>query len=105
MARLRRRWTREVVDARTVVFGAPPIPGLSVAGGLKVIVEDRGGLGLEELQAQTDRLIDRLRGAPGLVGVSTQFRSGIPQLYLDIDRAKAAALGLSPDDVNQTLQI
>src|SRR5262249_5196453 len=105
MARLRRRWSREVKDAQAVVFGASPVPGLSVAGGFKVIVEDRGRLGVEELQTETDRLIGRLHDAPGLVGASTQFRSGIPQLYLDIDRDKAAALGLSADDVNQTLEI
>jgi len=105
MAQLRRRWSREVTDAQAVVFGAPPIPGISVAGGFKVIIEDRGGTGVQALQEQTDTLIGKLRDAPGLVGVSTQFRSGIPQLYLDVDRAKAAALGLSPDDVNQALQI
>jgi multidrug efflux pump len=105
MSQLRRRWAREVVDARSVVFGAPPIPGVSVAGGFKVIVEDRGGLGVQPLQEQTDRLIARLRNTPGLIGASTQFRSGIPQLYMDIDRPKGAALGLSPDDVNQALDI
>ena len=103
MARLRRRWAREVKDAQAFVFGAPPVPGVSVAGGFKVIVEDRGGLGVHGLQVQTDRLIGKLRDAPGLVGVSTQFRSGIPQLYLDIDRAKAIALGVTADDINQTL--
>jgi multidrug efflux pump len=41
----------------------------------------------------------------GLTGVSTQFRSNTPQLYMDIDRAKVAALGVSFDDVIQTLQI
>jgi multidrug efflux pump len=105
MARLRSRWGREVKDAQTFVFGAPPIPGVSVAGGFKVVVEDRGGIGVQSLQSQSNRVIGKLRGAPGLVGVSTQFRSGIPQLYLDIDWAKATALGLSPDDVNQTLNI
>jgi len=105
MAHLRRRWSREVNDAQAVVFGAPAIPGISVAGGFKVIIEDRGGTGVRSLQAQSDRLIGKLRDDPGLVGVSTQFRSGIPQLYLDIDRAKAAALGLAPNDINQALQI
>jgi multidrug efflux pump len=105
MARLRRRWTREVKDARTFVFGAAPIPGVSVAGGFKVIVEDRGGLGVQNLQTQTDRLIGKLSGVPGLVGATTQFRSGIPQLYLGINWDKAAALGLTPDDVNQALNI
>jgi multidrug efflux pump len=70
-----------------------------------LIVEDRGGLGVRGLQAQTDRLIGRLKEAPGLVNVTTQFRSGIPQLFLDVDRSKVAALGLSPNEVNQALQI
>ncbi len=105
MAQLRRRWIREVQEAQVVVFGAAPIPGISVAGGFKVIIEDRGGAGVQPLQEQTDTLIGKLQDAPGLVGVSTQFRSGIPQLYLDIDRPKAAALGLTPDEVNRALQI
>ena len=50
MARLRGRGPREVKDAQVVAFGAPAIPGLSVAGGFKLIVEDRGGLGLDALQ-------------------------------------------------------
>src|SRR5262249_18364938 len=50
MARLRREWAKQVKDARVTVFGAPPIPGLSVAGGFKLMVEDRGGLGLPNLQ-------------------------------------------------------
>ena len=60
MARLRPAWAREVKDARSVVFGAAPIPGISVAGGFKVVIEDRGGLGPRDLQEQTDRLIRRL---------------------------------------------
>ena len=75
MSRLRRRWAREVVDARSVVFGAPPIPGVSVAGGFKVIVEDRGRLGVEPLQEETDRLIAKLRTAPGLIGQSSAIIS------------------------------
>jgi multidrug efflux pump len=105
MAKLRPQWAQKVDDAQVVAFGAPPIPGLSVAGGFKLIVEDRGGLGLSDLQTQTDRLIRKLRKQPELIGVSTQFRSNTPQLFMDIDRTKAAALGVSLDDVNQALQI
>jgi multidrug efflux pump len=103
MAQLRRRWAREVPDAKAFVFGAAPIPGVSISGGFKTIVEDRGGLGLQLLESQTTQFIDRMRHSSGVVGPSTQFRSGIPQLYMDIDYAKAAALGLSPDDVNLAL--
>ncbi len=105
MKSLRDQWTKEVKDAVVTVFGAAPIPGLGSAGGFKLIVEDQGGMGLDALQHQTDTLIQKLHANPGLNNVSTQFRSNAPQIYLDIDRTKAAALGLSFDDVNQTLEM
>jgi multidrug efflux pump len=105
MARMRKAWAAQVKDAVVTVYGASPIPGLGSAGGFKLVVQDRGGLGLGNLQRQTDTLIRRLRELPGLNSVTTQFRSRTPQLYLDIDRAKAAALGVSLDDVNQTLDM
>src|SRR5262249_35067876 len=37
--------------------------------------------------------------------VSTQFRANTPQLYFDIDRTKAKSMGVSIDDLNQTLQV
>ncbi len=105
MSRLRRAYTRQVKEAVVTVFGAPPIPGLSVAGGYKLMVEDRGGLGFTDLQDQTDALVSRLTKQPGLTGASTQFRSRIPQLFMDIDRSKVENLGVSLGDVNETLQV
>jgi multidrug efflux pump len=105
MARLRAAWAREIKDAQVIAFGAPAIPGLSVAGGFKLMVEDRGGLGPAALQIHTDELVRRLRANPALTGASTQFRSNTPQIFADIDRAKAASLGVSLLDVNQTMGI
>ena len=103
MARLRKEWARRVKEAQVTVYGAAPIPGLGVAGGFKLVVEDRGSLGLDSLQRQTDNLVRKLQAVPGLTSVATQFRSNTPQLWLDIDRAKVASLGVSFDDLNQTL--
>ena len=105
MARLRKAWALHIKDAQVMVFGAPPIPGLSVAGGFKLLVEDRGGLGLTSLQKQTNALVKKLQQQPGLMGVSTQFRSNAPQLFMDIDREKVESLGMSVNDVNQTLSM
>jgi multidrug efflux pump len=105
MAELRKRWAAQAKDAQVTVFGAAPIPGIGAAGGFKLVVEDRGGLGLAALQRRTDDLVRKLQEQPGLTSVTTQFRSKVPQLYLDIDRTKVAALGVSLDDVNQTLDM
>ena len=105
MAKMRRAWAKAVPEAKVTVFGASPIPGLGTAGGFKVMVEDRGGLGIDALQTQTDALVRKLREYPALASTATQFRSNTPQLWLDIDRTKAAALGVTFDDVNQTLSM
>jgi multidrug efflux pump len=105
MARMRREYARQIKDGQVVVFGAPPIPGLGVAGGFKVMVEDRGDLGVVPLQQQTDALAARLRKEPGLIGVSSQFRSSTPQLYMDVNRKKVASLGVPLPDVNLTAQV
>jgi multidrug efflux pump len=105
MARPRREWASRVKDALVTVYGAAPIPGLGVAGGFKLVVEDRSSLGLHALQRETDMLVQRLQALPGLTSVATLFRSRTPQLYLDIDRTKTAALGVSFDDLNQTLSM
>src|SRR5207302_139002 len=49
MARMRRECAKRVRDGVGSVFGAPPIPGLSVASGFKLMVEDRSDLGTRAL--------------------------------------------------------
>ena len=44
---------------------ASPLPGLGVAGGFKFMVEDRGGLGVDDLQRQTDDLVRKLQAEAG----------------------------------------
>jgi multidrug efflux pump len=103
MAKLRKAWNEKIKDGQVTVYGSSPVPGLGVAGGFKIIVEDRGDLGLPILQNRTDDLVKRLKEIPGLNNVATQFRSRTPQIDLEIDRTKVAALGVSLNDVNQTL--
>ena len=91
MAKLRPAMGEQMSRTRMVtVFGASPIPGLGVAGGFKLMVEDRGDLGLPTLadSRPTTWSASFEKQVPGLVGVSTQFRSNTPQLFLDIDRQR-----------------
>ena len=71
----------EVKEAKVTVYGASPIPGLGVAGGFKFIVEDRGGLGLGDLQEQTDNLVASSRPArasPAWPPSSAQHAAALP---------------------------
>ena len=58
MDRLSQAWAKQIPDAQIVVFGAAPVPGLSVAGGFKLVVEDPSGLGLPILEKQTNTLVE-----------------------------------------------
>src|SRR5256886_16355577 len=92
-------------DAIVVTFGAPPVDGLGNTGGFKLQVQDRADAGPEALQGAVETMIRAGSAQPGLVGLFSSFRAAQPQLYLDVDRAKAKALGVSLDDVFATLQI
>ena len=76
---------------------APPVDGLGTAGGFKIVVEDRGDLGLETLQdvANGSSIARRAATARACAGLFTSFRANTPWLNLDIDRTKARLLGVS----------
>ena len=104
MAKMRRVFAQEVPEAIVSVFGAPPVPGIGVAGGFKLMVEDRAAVGVQGLQRQTDKLIGDLKKVPGVAGAFTLSRSNTPQLWFDVDRTKVMSMGVPLVDFNGTLQ-
>jgi HAE1 family hydrophobic/amphiphilic exporter-1 len=82
----------------------PPIRGLGQTGGFQMMVEDRSSLGLDQLKAATDELIQAGNSQTDLTGLKTTFTTGNPRLYLNIDRTKAEAFQVSVADVFITLQ-
>ena len=103
-AQLRARFRREIMEARVLVFGPPPVRGLGSAGGFKLMVEATGDVNFDALQAQADALAAKGNQQPGLVGLFNGFRAHTPQLYVDIDRVKVKTMGVALTDVFDTLQ-
>jgi hydrophobe/amphiphile efflux-1 (HAE1) family protein len=102
---LRDRCESEVREAVVSAFGAAPIDGLGTTGGFKFIIEDRGNLGLGDLQRVSDQIVARGNATPGLQGLFNSSRANTPWLQLDIDRTKCMALGVLVSDVFSTLQV
>lgn len=63
-----------------------------------------GGQDYGELLEWRDRVVARARENPRLLGVQSDFRENRPQLLMDIDRDRAADLGVSVDDIGRTLE-
>ena len=90
-----------------VVRNSSPIPGLGVAGGFKIIVEDRGGRGLADLQEQTDDLVAQTEATqPGLADVVDPVPLATSRSSTSTSTApRPQALGAAFEDVNQTLSM
>jgi hydrophobe/amphiphile efflux-1 (HAE1) family protein len=104
-AKIRNLVNEEVQDARVAVFGPPPVDGLGSGGGFKLMVRDVGAIGLDNLQQSADELAFAANGQPGLIGIFSGFRANTPQMFVDVDRMKCKALGVSLQEVFATLQL
>jgi len=104
LAELRQRLSI-IKDARVLVIQPPPVQGLGSAGGFKMMIEDRAGLGSKALVEATSALVAAANKDPIFAGVFTLFNANSPSVYADVDRLKTQQLGLTPTDVFSTLQV
>ncbi|MCK9394435.1 MAG: multidrug efflux RND transporter permease subunit [Methylobacter sp.] len=95
----------QVGDAYIAVFTPPPIRGMSSVGGFKLQIQDRSNAGIDALQSTANDLIAKGNQQPGLAGLFTTFRAGVPQLFLDVDRTRAKSMDVPLKEVFDTLQI
>ena len=103
--RIRRTWAAGVDDARVEVFEPPPVDGLGSISGFKMVVEDRGDYGLPALESAVDALVDTASTDTRITGLFDNFSASTPWLFLDIDREKAVSIGVSMQNIIDTLQI
>ncbi len=92
-------------DAQVGVLPPSPIPGVGNAFGFEMIIEDRAGAGLGELQKTVQNILHSAETRPGFLRIGfTTFSAKSPQLYLDINRTMARSLGVETSDITKTLQ-
>jgi HAE1 family hydrophobic/amphiphilic exporter-1 len=103
VADLRER-LQSIRKAQFDVLIPPPIPGLGQAGGFQIMIEDRTGVGLGELEKAVQQILLTADKESGLRGATTTFNSKSPQLQLYINRTMVESLGVTINDVFQTLQ-
>jgi len=95
----------QIQEARLLVISPPPVRGLGTAGGYKMMVQDRGDVGLRELANASYALIGAANQEPGLTRVYTTFSLNTPQLYAEIDREKAKKLDVPITNIFDTMQV
>jgi hydrophobe/amphiphile efflux-1 (HAE1) family protein len=94
----------QIRQASVLPFNLPPIIGLSTSGGFEYQLEALEGQDPASLGSVMGGLIGAANRDPRLTRVFSTFTATNPSVYLDIDRAKAQALGLNMSDVFTALQ-
>lgn len=94
-----------IEEAFIAIFPPPPVQGLGTTGGFKLQIEDRAGLGYEELANVVAQVQQKAYAREELSHVYSNYKINVPQLYADLDRTKAKQLGLNVKDIFDTMQI
>ncbi|HNQ89797.1 MAG TPA: multidrug efflux RND transporter permease subunit [Verrucomicrobiota bacterium] len=102
-----RQWNRTFFaypQARIFAFGPPALPGYGNVSGFSLQFQDRSGGSIEQLSAGVQRFIAEASKQREIGRLSTTLQPVTPQVRVELDRAKARALGVKVDSVFSTLQ-
>lgn len=90
-------------DAMVFSLAPPSVPGLGQANGFDMFLKDMSGAGHEALIAARNQLLGMAAQNRKLAGVRPNGQEDAPRFQIDVDQAKAGALGLSLAMINATL--
>ncbi|GAB2181155.1 efflux RND transporter permease subunit [Denitratisoma sp. agr-D3] len=91
-------------DALAFAFAPPAVVELGNATGFDFQLQDRAGLGHQALMDARNQLLGMAGQNPLLMAVRPNGQDDTPEYKLDIDTAKAGAMGLTQADINSVLQ-
>jgi multidrug efflux pump subunit AcrB len=96
--------TQGVRTGNVFAFNLPPIIGLSTSGGFEYQLEALEGQEPAKIASVMQGVIAAANQDPRLTRVFSTFTASNPSIYLDIDRDKAQALGITISEIFTTLQ-
>ncbi len=92
-----------VRDAKVTAQQPPPIDNLGNSSGFSFRLQDRGQKGYTALIAAKDQLLAAANKSPVLKDVFVEGLPPAPQVQLNVDREKASALGVTFEEINNTI--
>ncbi len=106
---VRNQLQKKYPDTRINVSGGTDLSGASSASGgnynrgnrLQMLVQ---GPEIDQLQIYMQAFMEKLKGIPGIVDIGTNFELSQPELRVNVDRVRAADLGVSIDSLAQNLR-
>jgi len=93
----------KIPEAMVFAFVPPAVIELGSSNGFNVMLQDRAGKGHDALIAARNQFLGMASQDKRLVGVRPNGMDDTPEYKLDIDHAKAGALGVTVANINDTL--
>ena len=93
----------QIRDAMVFAVIPPSVPELGTSSGFDFQLQDIGGVGHETLMQARNMMLGMASQDPNLVGVRPNGQDDTPQLKIEVDQAKAGAMGLTTADINSAL--
>ncbi|WP_304625718.1 efflux RND transporter permease subunit [uncultured Parasutterella sp.] len=104
MSRIRSTLNEAIPEASVNVLAPPAVMGIGAGGDFQFYLQDRIGLGVNELTDAAQEFIRALAASPEIESAFSSFRTDTPQLELKIDREKAAMLRIDLEELSNTIQ-
>ena len=101
--RTTQRLSATLRDVQFAALNPPPVRGLGMSSGFTMELLNTGGLSRAEFKARRDALLAAARADPSLANVRPNSLEDAPALHVDVDTAKAGALGVDQAQINSTL--
>ncbi len=98
---------QQIQGARMFVVPPPAVDGLGNAGGFKIQVQDRDGLGEQALFGAVWGTLGQVYGNPkSSIGTPySTYDINVPQLFANVDRTRAKQMGIKLGDIYDTMQV
>ncbi len=94
-----------VKEASVFLFVFPTVQGFGNTSGFEFIMQDRTGGPLDKMANTAYGFIGELMKRKEIAYAFTTFNTGNPQYMLDVNEEKAKQLGISVNELMQTLQV
>ena len=97
--------TSQVHDALTIFVNFPTVQGFGNVSGVEVTLQDRASGPLDKLAGTAWGLVGALSQRKEVASAFTTFNTNNPQYSIEVDYEKAKQLGVSVNELLNTLQI
>ncbi|TXH22906.1 MAG: efflux RND transporter permease subunit [Chitinophagaceae bacterium] len=96
--------TASIADAKVIFFSPPSVPGFGTSSGFEVVLLDRAGNEIKEINNVAQGFIGDLMKRPEIQFAQTSFNTGFPQYEINLNVERAEQAGVSVSEILSVLQ-